>query len=348
MILTGRPLVSERELLTTPIYKLSAATGIPRSTLWSRRKALATKEGLSVEVPVAAEGLKRELPEDTESLLDEVSSLAARLLSERGATKLNIDLSAETHPIGLAFTGDWHVGGIGVDYPRLYSDIETLAATSGLYIFGMGDYGDNYKAAAGRASAGLYDAVLANPDDQQRVWGALLAKLGPKLLGLTLGCHLDWDFYRSGHDPLAEVCEKLGTANLGHGAVVSLTVGTQKYSGLVRHRLPGESALSTTNPQRRATNEYPTDDPFDFVALGHRHFNDLQTRSVNGQQRVWLRSGSYKVWDRYAQSLGGYVGEPGVPILILYPRERKLVAFWGGHLAEALEFLRRLRDGLGE
>ena len=338
-MLQGQPLVSDQELLTTPLRVLSKATGIPRSTLWGRRKAL-----IGLEVG-PAEGLKRELPEDNETLLSEVASLAERLLQERGEYKASFNLSEETRPIGLAFTGDWHVGGIGVDYRRLYSDVQALASfPSGLYIFGMGDYGDNYKASAGRASAGLYDAVLPNPDDQQRVWEALLSKLGPKLLGLTLGCHLDWDFYRSGHDPLAGVCEKLNVSNFGHGAAVSVTVGTQKYSGLIRHRLPGESALSTTNPQRRATNEYPTSDPFDFIALGHRHFNDLQVRSVSGQQRVWLRSGSYKVWDRYAQSLGGYVGEPGVPVLILYPQTRKMLAFWGGHLTEALEYLRRLRE----
>ena len=301
-MLQGQPLVSDQELLTTPLRVLSKATGIPRSTLWGRRKAL-----IGLEVG-PAEGLKRELPEDNETLLSEVASLAERLLQERGEYKASFNLSEETRPIGLAFTGD------------------------------------NYKASAGRASAGLYDAVLPNPDDQQRVWEALLSKLGPKLLGLTLGCHLDWDFYRSGHDPLAGVCEKLNVPNFGHGAAVSVTVGTQKYSGLIRHRLPGESALSTTNPQRRATNEYPTSDPFDFIALGHRHFNDLQVRSVSGQQRVWLRSGSYKVWDRYAQSLGGYVGEPGVPVLILYPQTRKMLAFWGGHLTEALEYLRWLRE----
>lgn len=254
-------------------------------------------------------------------------------------------------PVALAFTGDWHFGSAGVDYERLYYDVQQLAdaiqAGLPIVVFGMGDYGDNYKA-SGRASEGLYDALLTNPVVQERGWVHLLRKLMPNILGLTLGCHLDWDFRISGRNVLAHIIPQLGdhsifaegVLDMSYGGVVALRLGTELYTGLVRHRLYGESQLNTTNAQRKGIGEYPVQDHrLDFAALGHRHFNDLQQTTVAGKQRVYLRSGGYKVWDRYGQRVGGYVAEPGIPLIILYPNEHKMVPFHGSLLTEGLQFL---------
>lgn len=325
----------------------------PKSTVFDRRaKAMAElKERAGVPIYTPQE----ELPSDADELLIAVADFADTLAKQRSQTELlEVSVDGESGPVAIAFTGDWHIGNIGTDYRQLYADLAALesAQDDGLYIVGMGDYGDNYKTGMGAASTGIYDAVIPNPDDQQRAWFRLLERLNPGLLGLILGCHLDWDFRSAGRDVLQGVTEKLGhnqlgvpVANLGYGGIIRLGVGDQNYEILARHRMLGDSNANTTGAQKKASMEYPVDTSFDVVALAHKHYNDLQQRSNAGKNQIWLRSGGYKIVDRYGQKLGAYAGEPGIPVVIFHPKRHELLAFPGDKLSFALETLKALRDG---
>lgn len=326
----------------------AAAAGLPKSTYYDRARRL--KENRQEELNVTL----GKPSSDPDQLLRQVARWRDTVQGLRTQVHSASIAIPTDRPVALAFTGDWHFGSVGTDYDLLYSDLRKLekAAPMGVYVVGMGDYGDNYKSNMGAAGSGLYDAVVASPDDQQRGWERLLQRLHPNLLALILGCHLDWDFQKAGRDVLQPICEKFGpnslgqnVINFGYGGLLSIRVGKTTYRVLARHRVAvGDTGPNPSNAQRRMQSDYPINADWDIVALAHKHYNDLAQPTIKGKEQVWLRSGSYKVLDRYGQKLFGYEGEPGIPMVILWPETRKMVAFRGDHMDDALAFLAMVRD----
>lgn len=330
----------------TSLRQQARDLGVPYTTLWARRQK-------SIQTPGFQEaylGARVEEVSDKE-LWDLTSSMGHTLVAGQKSSEYVEVVIDDNRPIAIAFTGDWHIGNIGTDMHMLEEDLEKLAAAEGVYVVGMGDYLDNYKVGMGRASEGLYHASLPNPEDQRRLAAYGLRKVNPRLLAATRGCHLDWDG-RDGLDTLQDLLRGLDNnvlgrrpANFGYGGVLRVVLNGQSYVGLVRHRYRENGALNTTNSQRRAANEYPSNSDWDFITFGHLHFPDLQIHELGGREQVWLRSGSYKILDQYGQKLGGLSGSPGVPLLILHPTEHKMWAFYGPNLDAGLETLRAIREG---
>ena len=42
---------------------------------------------------------------------------------------------------------------------------------------------------------------------------------------------------------------------------------------------------------------------------------------------VFVRSGTYKIIDEFGQKLNGYKGTYGLPVIVLYPKEKRFVPF---------------------
>lgn len=270
--------------------------------------------------------------------LEEVSALADRL--ETAQTELTLRLT-DDRPVAIAFTGDWHCGARGVNYKHLRQDLNLLGA-DGVYLVGMGDFKHNLKHSLKQGS-GLYRGVFNSPDEQLQYVQARLEACRGRWIALVEGNHEYWDYKTAGLHSFDALCEWLDCANLGHGGVLHIELGTQRYALGVRHKYKGSSSLNTTNSQRRFYDEYPSGENLDAVVLAHLHYNDLQKRSRRGHKTIFLRSGSYLVQDDYASEVGGYVGEPGVPLLILRPDIHRLIPFEGSDLEEGLLLLETLR-----
>lgn len=256
-----------------------------------------------------------------------------RLSTQQTDAQIHID---EAKPIGLVFTGDWHIGCDGTDYAQLEQDTTTWAETPGLYIVGMGDYKDNY--VTGSPPGGAFHAS-APPDVQSKLVFWIAEKLKAKALAWCKGCHDDWDERQTNRDFVQELAERTDAVNLWHGGILYLTVGSETYKVAARHKYPFASALNTTNSQRNLFNNIGG---ADVVAIGHLHYNDMQMKTVAGQRTVWFRSGSYKVLDEYGQKLGGYSGEPIQPMAILFPDTHKIIAY--PDYRDGLDHLRFLRE----
>ena len=320
--------------------------GIPYSTLWTRRQKavfddMADDRWGDFDHPGNLS--------DSE-LWDATKTLGAKLVADRTETE-TIELTLPNEVSALAFTGDWHLGNRGTDMEALERDLGILSRTPGLYVVGMGDYYDNYKPNSGRVSEGLLDASLPDPEDQRRLAKYALRKIDDRLVGAVVGCHLDWD-RKVGYDSLRDLLSGLPAnslgrqpAHLGYGGVIKLKVGSETYTGLVRHKYGGNST-NTTNAQRKAQAEYPVSAEWDFIAFAHFHFPDLQVHEVAGRDQVWVRSGSYKILDRYGQRLGGYTGIIGTPVIFFHPTEHRMWGWYGPDLKQAATVLGLIRSGV--
>lgn len=242
-------------------------------------------------------------------------------------------------PVGIAFWGDWHIGGKGVDY-RLYErDRQTILGTDGLYVVGTGDYKDNYL--TGTHPGSQYEQIV-QPGSQDRIVLHYWESLRQKTLAIVRGCHDDWSKKMGDMDFVATCAERANALNFWHGGTLTLKLGDQTYTGHVRHKFKYESSLNTTNAQRRMYEIYG---PADFAVLAHLHNPDIQERHLMGKYRWLVRSGTYKVWDEFAQKIGGYKGRPGVPVLIFHPDQRKIEGY--RDLEIAVDRLKALRQKVG-
>lgn len=233
----------------------------------------------------------------------------------------------ERLPIGVAFFSDIHAGASGVDYERFRRDMETLRDTPGLYGVMNGDLVENAKPMMKSGNA-LFHSLFARPREQWHYIRLRMKIAQGKWLVVTQGNHDARDGMLAGVDRLPDLARELGVPYATEaGITVYLEVGEQRYVAVVKHDYAGKSPLNKSNSPRRMWIEWPHSwESADIIALGHLHYCDVHETSVRGQHVVWLRSGSYKVHDEWAESKG-YKSEYGVPVVVLYPDERRLVPF---------------------
>lgn len=265
--------------------------------------------------------------------LKSMGDAVMRLETKQTAATVTIN---ESKPFGVVLWGDWHVGAKGVDCRRLDEDAETIADTEGLYIVGMGDYKDNASALVHPTAT---QESVATTDMQDLVVQHIWHKETGKVIAIVRGCHDDLDKRNANVDFVQSLCDDTGAVNLWHGGKVTIKAGDQEYVIAARHKYKNESALNTTNAQRSMMNEFGA---VDVIALAHKHFPDFQQLHRMGRDVIYTRSGTYKYYDEYGQKLAGYVGEYGVPVIIFYPDQKRMLHF--SDFAAGLDVLRRLRE----
>lgn len=127
--------------------------------------------------------------------------------------------------------------------------------------------------------------------------------------------------------------------NLWHGGALRIKLGNHEYLFRLRHKYKYQSSLNLENAMRRLME---IQGPCDVAAEAHFHNPYIMTREIAGEMRVLARSGSYKVWDDYGQQLAGYKGTPGVPVIIIWPDQHKVLAL--PDLREGIEVLNYYRN----
>lgn len=243
----------------------------------------------------------------------------------------------ETKPFGIAWWGDWHIGSVGVDYETFDRHRRIIAEEDGLYWIGGGDYKENILSDGHKGA--MYHQII-QPGMQDELILSWMEDLGPSCLALVEGNHDAWDARESDRSLVEEMAIRAGVPYLWYGGVIWIEVGEQRYKWVARHKYKYESSLNTTNAQRQLSIQTGG---ADVVSLAHKHFVDFQARQSGGRKTIFIRCGTYKVWDDYGQAVGGHKGEIGVPIVILYPDQHKVVGF--DSFEDGLFHLRALRGG---
>ena len=233
----------------------------------------------------------------------------------------------DNRPIGVAFMSDIHAGASGVDYARFRRDLHTIHDTDGLYVIINGDLVENAKVMS-KAGNALYHAAFANPREQITYIRKRLEIARGSILSILAGNHDSRDGQHAGIDRLPDLCRDLDVPyGTEAGMTHHLIVGGQPYVVVAKHDYAGKSNITKSNSARRMWTEWPHAwDAADVIALAHLHEANIAHQYQRGRDVVWLRSGTYKSHDEYALSKG-YKSTYGVPIVVLFPGERKLVSF---------------------
>jgi predicted phosphodiesterase len=234
-------------------------------------------------------------------------------------TSITVNIDGDK-PIGIAFTGDWHVGGLYTDHVQMEKDFELIRDTEGLYNVVMGDYADNYIT---RSHAGGSFEQVITADKQKVMCEYYFDILAANNLAVIKGNHDYWSSKETGEDWVAYIARKIDRPYLWYGGEINLRLGDQVYKIHAHHTYQYNSSINTTNSQRNLFNATHAD----VIALGHLHWNEVHAKRAGGKETVWMRTGSYKRTDDYTQYLGGFRGDERVPMVILYPDRKKVLGF---------------------
>lgn len=304
--------------------------------VWEKvRGSLRKSEQYKTRGKVTFEDKKEPVPEDVDAYFEQliaINDAAMKLETKQNKANICID---ESKPIGIAYWGDWHVGGKGIDYRQLDADADTIAQTDGLYVIGMGDYKENASALVHQQST---QENIATTDMQDKVVLRIFERTKEKHIVTIRGCHDDWDKRNANKDFVQALCDITGAVNLWHGGIINLTVDNQEYRIGARHKYKFESSLNTTNTQRNFINDFGV---CDVVAVAHKHYCEVYDTRKQKQDTIHLRSGSYKLYDEFGQKLAGYEGMYGIPIVILFPDKHLALPF--RDFQTGLEMLKALR-----
>lgn len=251
-------------------------------------------------------------------------------------------------PIGIAFSGDWHLGASGIESERLRADLKLIGTTDGLYVAGMGDYVEGV-GIYNKAASALYEGLFNDGDLQEAASITYFRYADGKWIAVGEGNHDAWMRRSAGVSRLSRILRQLGVRGQRPpyfsqgGGTIFAHVGHQRYVIAIVHNATGNSRLNTTNAQRRVFDSWPQWEGCDVICCGHLHFNDLHIQSRKGSRCLYLRSGTAKTRDSYAAD-HGFRPEYGIPLTILLPDEKRVLAFRGDDFRLGVDYLTWLRE----
>jgi len=264
---------------------------------------------------------------------------AQKEMQERDDRQTSVTIEIDDDkPIGVCFSGDWHLGGLYTDHEQLKADSAIIEATDGLYNVLMGDYCDNYITRS--HPGGSFEQVIT-ADKQRELCEYFFTRYYQRgNLAVLKGNHDSWVVKETGEDYVKYLARKIESPYLWYGGEIILRLGEVTYRIHAHHSYRYNSSLNTTNSQRNLFNATHAD----IIALGHIHTNETHAKTVGGKDTVWMRTGSYKITDDYSQWLGGLKGDPRVPMCVLFPDRKKIVDF--RDMYDGIEYLMMKRANL--
>jgi hypothetical protein len=306
-------------------------------------------KGTVQQSKVEMENVKRWESEDVNSVLDalEVYKASTGILDSK-QDSANITITTQNKYVALMFLSDIHLENVNTDTNLLRRDLEIVKNTKDFYVGFGGDLLDNFF--TGPHKEGIVEACM--PPMQARIVGGKLitTNLKDKLLWTILGCHDAWDRDYADYNLPQHVARKMNIPYLGHGGDINLTLKRgdkgQKvlYSIHARHKYKGGSSENGTGCCKNVLRNI--DSKFDIVAISHNHIAEIKIEHFLRKPRVFVRTGSYKLEDRYSQMLGFEKNDfdSQIPVVILNTETKEMKIVSGvKNAADLLKSLNRAK-----
>lgn len=230
-------------------------------------------------------------------------------------------------PVGITFLADQHIGSQGTDHKRAREDAELVARTDGLFAILGGDTYDNHI----KHLAAIINSK-SPPTDQIKMFLYYIGLFKHKILAIISGNHEWWTKQFAGIDVLKMFMEQERISYSAHEFKLTLTLSTQQYRILVKHKTRFNSAFNVTHTIKQHWRLGDWD--FDIGFRGDEHQASIEPFQAHGRQHWAARGGTYQLISEHAD-LRGHTRPPLplCPTFILYPREHRIDGYEDLHKA---------------
>lgn len=268
----------------------------------------------------------RELAERSAVISEKRSKISPLIKSTRAyiATK---------SPIGIVFSGDWHLGSSGLDYKKWLKDMETIMSNDKLFLVDLGDDRQNMRSF--KDLSGVLEQVMT-PKEQALFMRGLVNELTDtnKLLCKVDGNHdVEFDERIFGEALQWYLMENMKAPRFKNKGLLFLEVGDETYSMYVFHKSRFRSIFRAAHGAFR---EWQFGYPADVVAGGHDHtpgFEMLPNYQVAREAGMGFGGLTFLIKiGTYQESKYGYKyfhngGAPEAITIVLWPDTHKMQAF---------------------
>jgi len=250
---------------------------------------------------------------------------------DRACNDLTVSIDT-TEPIGVVFISDAHLGEMGTDMERLDQDVTTIAEHPRLYAYLGGDMAHNFILSV-MAHFGTMDDSILSPLAQQELLQWFVERLEDSLIAIGTGNHDWWTKRQAGLDQTQDMAKRYNIVYTGHGGLVRLTVGQQKYRIYRRHKGRYNSSFNLTHMVKRMLEQ---EADFDVGVVEHGHVPAIEQFIRKGQRHIAVRTGSYLTKSAFAAEIG-MTWEYGTPVVVFHPDQHQMTPFWS--IEEAMAYL---------
>ena len=315
-----------REICGTLGIKKEAARSRYRNFKKKKRSPTCTATGVMTDEPPDEDEVYRRACREWEK---------TRELEERRNAQ---SLEFSRGPVALVAAADLHLGGGGVDYPRVFEEAELIANTPGMYLILLGDLVDNFIVSS-LIKLRLFTRLTIT--DEWTLVRRYLRIVGPKVRATVGGNHDYWLTMLSGIDYLRDTLAAIvpGTIYDQDDAKITVRIGKTEWPGRIRHKWRGTSIYNETHGIERAAK---WDQDFLWAIGAHTH-RDGVVRSFNhaGRQGWSAMCGSYKRVDHYATQGGFPNANNSIAIALVFDEDTGSITGFD-NLEMCARFMRKL------
>lgn len=233
---------------------------------------------------------------------NEYADLAIRRSQE--AREFSPSVQKEVHVVVpddaiVNFISDIHAFHPTSDIKRVKKELQTIMKTKNSYIIWGGDLIE------GIFWGGASHEQIGSLDEQRGFLKEMFRMTEGRTLGAVSGEHDSKWAQKTGADPYYDFTEQTGAPYKRGILEIGIRAGDMDYSGIVTHKLRGNSIYNNAHPAIRASREIQG---HDFYFAGHTHRKGLSLQPVRergGSRMVaYGIGGPYKEEDEYTQRSG--------------------------------------------
>lgn len=257
--------------------------------------------------------------------------------AERRERRRSQSITFTRAPACLVFLSDLHLGGAGVNYPRIRREVEIARDIPNSGTFLVGDLIDNF--IIGKLAEARHAAQLSIRDEWIMA-EHVMELLGPKLVANVAGNHDEWTRRLGGFDVLRAVTSRVRKDVIydTDEALVTWQAGAASKVIRARHKWMGSSIYNAIHGQGRAAR---WDGDADIYIGAHTHRGALYGTLNVGERRVMgVQLGSYKEIDPYQRREGFSTPSPDAALALVLTEAGRLIPF--DCLDEARDYMRAM------
>jgi predicted MPP superfamily phosphohydrolase len=227
----------------------------------------------------------------------------------------------------VIFLADIHVGSESSELRLIRYHMKEIARRTNVVMILCGDYTDNFITFA-------QNQQLIQPTDQQKLLEYIINTIKDKVVACIRGNHDERDKNVVDKDLVEMTCKMANIPYLGAEGWIEITVREQLYRIYAAHQGKFNSSLNQTHTVKKA---FETKGDFDIGVISHNHTGAIEQAPKWGLHRIYIRPGTYKIYDRYGINHGYGESEVCVPAVLLFGDRRQMIPFY--NLEDALLIL---------